>query len=175
MLERTIHFARGICHHLQKCVKTLSVEFQVNVVAIVALLLFCIFGFGSLVTPSEFSRIRTRDHPNISPDSSPDIRPTNSCSELTDIWASCLAALQLAATAAPQQIRHTHAHTLISLNCPNTTQRILVGFLKYYVKQRCEPSSKRRPPLPSANRPLMRLQGCKCLVNASNGYYFKIP
>ena len=82
-----------------------------------------------------------------------DTRPSNSCSELAAIWASHLAALQPATTTASQQIRHTCAHTLISLDCLHTTRE---DFFKY-VQQRCEPSSKRLPPLPSADRPLLRL------------------
>ena len=52
---------------------------------------------------------------------SPDTRPSNSCSELAAIWASRLAALQPANTTASQQIRHTRAHVLISLECLHTT------------------------------------------------------
>ena len=47
---------------------------------------FCFLGL--LVTSFGFSRIWTWRHPNISPDSSPDTRPSNSYSELTAIWAS---------------------------------------------------------------------------------------
>ena len=84
--------------------------------------------FWLLVMSTGFSRIRTRHHPNISPDSSSDTQPSNSCSELADIWASHLVALQPA-------------------------QRILVLFK--YIKQRWDPSSKHQPPFPSADRPLL--------------------
>ena len=40
-------------------------------------------------------------------DISPDTRPSNSFRELALIWASCLATLQPAATAASQQVLHT--------------------------------------------------------------------
>ena len=95
----------------------------------------------------------------------------NSCSELAAIWASRLAALQPANTTASQQIRHTHAHVLISLECLHTTPIKLIFIFNYYyffkyVKQRCEPSSKRRPPLPSADRPLLRLPGRSLSVDA---------
>ena len=109
--------------------------------------------FWLLVMSSGFSRIRTRHHPNISPDSSSDTQPSNSCSELADIWASHLVALQPATTTASQQIRHTRAQGPISLDCLHTAQRILVLFK--YIKQRWNPSSKHQPPLPSADRPLL--------------------
>ena len=129
---------------------------------------FCFLGL--LVTSFGFSRLWTWRHPNISPDSSPDTRPSNSCSELAAIWASRLAALQPANTTASQQIRHTRAHVLISLECLHTTPilkniYIYIYFFKY-VKQRCEPSSKRRSPLPSADRPLLRLRGRSLSVDA---------
>ena len=75
-----------------------------------------------------FSRIWTWRHPNISPDTP---RPSNSCSELAAIWASRLAALQPANTTAPQQIRGTCVHILISLECLHTIPffKIILIFL----------------------------------------------
>ena len=80
--------------------------------------------FGLLVPSSKFSRLCLWYHPNISSESSSNTQPSNSCSKLADIWASCLTTLQPATTAASQQNRHTCVHTLISLDCPHTTLKI---------------------------------------------------
>ena len=101
-------------------------------------------------------------------DISPDTQPSNTFYELAVIWASRLATLQPAATTASQQVLHAHAHTLIPLRHTHTTQIIFTfssSFFKY-IKQRCEPTSKLRPPLPSADRPLLRLWGRTLSVDA---------
>ena len=61
---------------------TLSVQIQVEAKSI--------FGGGCWSRHSDFSGY-ARDVTRISPDSSPDTRPSNSCSELAAIWATRLA------------------------------------------------------------------------------------
>ena len=66
---------------------------------------------------------------------------------------------------------YSRAHVLISLECLHTIYTNLTYFFKY-VKQ----PSKHRPPLPSADRPLLRLRGRSLSVHATNEHvnYFKI-
>ena len=98
----------------------------------------------------------------------PDTRPSNSFPQLAVIWASRLATLQPDATAASQQVPNIRAHTLLPLDHTNTTQITSFFFFLFfkYVKQRCESSSKLRPPLPSADRPHLRLRGRTLSVDA---------
>ena len=78
------------------------------------------------------------------------------CSHL--IWPSLLDTLQSAATTASHEsytLVYTHWYHLVTLT------RLVFFFFLYifkYRKQRCETSSKLRPPLPGADRPLLRLQ-----------------
>ena len=121
--------------------------------------------FGPVVTSYGFLQAMQLRHMDISPDT----RPSKSFCELALIWASRLATLQSTAAAASQQILHTRAHTRISLDHTHTTQIIFLSFFSFflkYVKQRCEPSSKLRPPLPSDDRPLLRLRGRTLSVDA---------
>ena len=60
----------------------------------------------------------------------------------------------------------THSYHLITLILHRLLLLFFFFFFFKYVKQRCESSSKLRPPLPSADRPHLRLRGRTLSVDA---------